>query len=184
MSSFSIRIAHWLAMLCLFVSADLQGSEPPNGDLSMAFRVATGRPESLIRFFANEPQEPNTVICEVTSAHGIDRATIHRLRPEWPQSIVLRLRLKGLESLKVTAKKTTIVWTVSSSSDQRTQTVQNANGQELSIAENSPLFAKVKLVGEQRRPLQNGYFEIKLPKQLFADNPDYIRCEWIDFYRH
>jgi hypothetical protein len=32
-------------------------------------------------------------------------------------------------------------------------------------------------------PLNDGYFEIQLPKALFEDNPKSITVNWIDFYR-
>ena len=32
-------------------------------------------------------------------------------------------------------------------------------------------------------PLKNSYFEMRLPKALFEDNPKSITLNWIDFYR-
>ncbi len=32
-------------------------------------------------------------------------------------------------------------------------------------------------------PLDDGYFEMQLPKALFEDNPKSITINWIDFYR-
>lgn len=32
-------------------------------------------------------------------------------------------------------------------------------------------------------PLEDGFFEMQLPKVLFEDNPKSITLNWIDFYR-
>ncbi|MFM9069288.1 MAG: hypothetical protein ACKOUR_18440 [Planctomycetota bacterium] len=33
-------------------------------------------------------------------------------------------------------------------------------------------------------PLQDGYFEMQLPKAFIAGNPKSITLNWIDFYRN
>lgn len=35
----------------------------------------------------------------------------------------------------------------------------------------------------QAVPLKHGYFEVPLPKELFATNPESIMLNWVDFYR-
>jgi len=46
----------------------------------------------------------------------------------------------------------------------------------------------IRLIGRESKPvakipLEDGNFEIQLPKALFEENPKSIRINWIDFYR-
>ncbi len=52
------------------------------------------------------------------------------------------------------------------------------------IAESSPYFTKVKIVGKIHHiPLKEGYFEVRLPKKSLEKNPESLTLRWIDFYR-
>ncbi len=126
-----------------------------------------------------------TTTLDVRSPFGIDRATITRVGKEWPRKVVLRLHLKGLESLLVTVDKTAVEWSVSSSSKKPKFRVALREGRkETSLEEGSPFWTEGKVVAEDVKiPLKDGYFEVPVPVKLLEGNPETIAVRWIDFYR-
>lgn len=130
--------------------------------------------------------ESDKAIISIHSPFGISQAVIERTDKKWPETVMLRLHLKGLENFKVTNGKVTLEAAVSS---------KNGNVREWKDGkEDSPMVAKspnwmeIRIVGSDGKstttiPLKDGYFELQLPKTLFEGNPKSIKVNWIDFYR-
>jgi hypothetical protein len=128
--------------------------------------------------------ENDKAVISVCSPFGISQAVIERSNKRWPDTVILRLHLKGLENFKVTNGKITLEAAVSSQNSR-----QWKDGKEDSPLEpKSPCWMEIRAVGMDGKPatiipLTDGYFEIQLPKAFFEDNSKSITVNWIDFYR-
>ena len=130
--------------------------------------------------------ESGKAVFSIHSPFGISQTVIERTDGNWPDSVILRLHLKGLESFKVSNGKVTIEAAVSSQ-DGKVQLRKDGKEDE-PLDFKSPYWTEILLFGEDGRqattiPLTDGYFEISLPKALFEDNPKSVTINWIDFYR-
>lgn len=127
---------------------------------------------------------PSATIIDVRSRVGIDRATIKRVADTWPQSVVLRLHLRGLESLTVGAGNVSVRWSVPSTAPSSRLVSLYRDGISSRLDDTSPYYSKLHMVdGTGTIPLKDGYFELTLPTELFDENPDEISVHWIDFFR-
>ncbi|WP_425615973.1 hypothetical protein NA78x_005910 [Anatilimnocola sp. NA78] len=131
--------------------------------------------------------EGERTVIDVRCERGIDRNTIKRTSDAWPKSIVVRLRLKGLESFSVKKDNFSLNCSVPSSGEPKSHCELSSGNRQAVLEPADPLYLKARLVStgktEPKVPLENGYFEIELPAKLFADNPPQIDLQWVDFYR-
>ena len=63
------------------------------------------------------------------------------------------------------------------------------NNSDIPLNTESPYWMPIRMIGSDGKqtksiPLKDGYFEVKLPKKFFEDNPKLITLNWIDFYRN
>jgi hypothetical protein len=135
--------------------------------------------------------EADRTVFTVASPRGIGAATVQRRQPHWPTLVVLRMRLRGLESLTIAASQITLGVSVSSSPPHtaRLHVSQTGEQQEKSIDRNSRYWTEVRVLdaaGKPARslPAEGGCFELQLPAELLARNPKAIEIRWIDFYRN
>lgn len=119
----------------------------------------------------------------ITSPSGIGAATLATRTGKWPEKIVLRLRLKGLEKLTLSNGTMTLAASVLSHSGHPTLLHRLDGGQEQPVDKAGPLWFEIKMVGGNKVPLKEGHFELVVPPALFRDNPKSLKLEWIDFYR-
>lgn len=131
--------------------------------------------------------EKDKVIFVVRSPLGISNAVLERVDEAWPDSVVLRLHLSGLESFKASNGKTTL-GTAVSSPDGKVRLWKDGNEDSALDAE-SPYWVPVRIIGSDGKPtnvipLKGGYFEMELPRKFFEDNPKSMTLKWIDFYRN
>lgn len=125
-------------------------------------------------------------VISVRSPFGISQATIDRGNEKWPNIVVMQLHLKGLENFKVTNGSITLEAAVSSH-DGKVRLWKDGKVDSLLDAE-SPYWMEIRIIGNndkpvQAIPLEDGYFDLQLPKAFFEDNPKTITGNWIDFYR-
>ena len=130
--------------------------------------------------------ESGKAVFSIHSPFGISQTVIERTDGNWPDSVILRLHLKGLESFKVSNGKVTIEAAVSSQDGKVRLRKDGKEDEPLDFK--SPYWTEIRIVGkdgkpETKIPLEDGYFEILLPKALLEDNPKSITISWIDFYR-
>ena len=135
--------------------------------------------------------EPGRVMFTVVSPRGIGAATIKRRTARWPKAVVLRLRLRGLESLTVAAGRVELGASVSSSAPQTARLYVSETGkqQEKAVDRNSRYWTEVRILNADGQPAsglpaEGGWFEVQLPAALLAGQPDAIAIRWIDFYRN
>lgn len=124
----------------------------------------------------------------VKSPSGISQAVIERLSDSWPKTVVLRLHLKGLESFRAANGKTKLDAAVSfRDAKPKVRQWKDAN-ENAGLDDKSPLWMDVRILGTDGKPakalpLQNGHFEMTLPKVFFEGNPKSITVSWVDFFR-
>jgi len=144
-------------------------------------RVLPGRKDTNIRI----EQPEKSVVLDVSCPFGIDRAMLARVEKHWPQSIVVRMRTKGLESFEATSGTTTLQVSVPSTDQGKPELTLRHGTRETMIDRKSPYWTEVRIAAEKKSiPLENGYFEIPLPARLFEGNPQSIELRWVDFYRN
>jgi hypothetical protein len=185
----SHRVLGWLTVCVLLVGgASLPGARRASAHFSTAARSgesglkvkAEGEGNSL-----TVKSEGDAVTVDVRSRSGIGRATVEHASGPAPKKIIVQLRLKGLEEFRLAYGQTVITARVSSSDSRNiTQSVDPPGGGERPITPDSPHWMEIKVVSDQSRiPLEQGHFEITLPKDVFGKGRRSFSIRWIDFYR-
>lgn len=178
-------MSHFLPMTFLLLPAIVgaanvvtaYGDDPP-------FTISTKRDDDKVEVKVQEGKAQFSV----QSPFGIGQAVIARSGSHWPDTVMLRLHLKGLENLEVTNGKDTLEVAVSSHTGKRPVRVWMKGKEDSPLKIESPFWMTVRMVGPdgkpaEKIPLVNGHFEMRLPKALFEGNPKSITIKWIDFYR-
>lgn len=148
------------------------------------FNVATKRADDRI----DVSSKGATTTFSVRSPTGIGSATISRMAGDWPERLILRLHLQGLEGLKVSNGQLEFVAEVVAQDKKRfLQVTKNSQPgkppEPKKLADYEIHSFEKNGKPTQVVPLQDGYFEVRLPKELFTDDPKSITINWIDFYR-
>ncbi|MCA9158981.1 MAG: hypothetical protein KDA72_11670 [Planctomycetales bacterium] len=146
------------------------------------FKITTKRDNDKVEVSVKEGK----AVISVHSPFGISKAVIERLDKEWSDFVTLQLHLKGLENFKVSIGKATLEAAVSSQ-DGRVRLWKNGN-EDSQLDSKSVYWMEIRMVGKDGKPvktipLDDGYFEMQLPKALLEGNPNSITVNWIDFYR-
>lgn len=134
--------------------------------------------------------EKDKTVISVHSPVGISEAVIERTDEKWPDAVMLRLRLKGLESFRAMNDKFTLDATVSNHANDKQRVRLWKDGKENSpLDSQSSFWMAIRIVGGDGKPakdipLKDGYFEMQLPTAFLEDNPKSITVSWIDFYRN
>ena len=163
--------------------ADLQGVANPGGQevQTSILRAVAKRTETQLQIAHGE----DATVIDVRCPFGIGTATIQRIAADWPAKMLVRLHLRGLESLQISRDDLTIQWSLQSTGDHAARVSLRENRRETTLSQQSPYFTPLRIVGgEKSIPLPEGYFELRVPSKLLEDNPNQIRLRWIDFYRN
>jgi len=164
-------------------SNESRSSSPNHRPQIPNFEVTAKKKEDRVKIeIGNE-----NAVFGITSPSGIGSVTITPRTGRWPKTVVLRLHLRGLESLRVTAGKTTVAASASCQ-DQSNRVYLIEAGKEKSLGRGDPLWMDIKCLdangGPARTiPLEGGFFEVRLPKALFDGLSQPLSVQWIDFYR-
>jgi hypothetical protein len=102
--------------------------------------------------------------------------------------VVLRLHLKGLESFRASNGNVKLSAAVSFQGGKAKTRLWKDDKEDALLDEKSPLWTDIRVIegdgkAARKLPLENGYFEIILPRELFKGGPKSITLSWIDFYR-
>lgn len=160
---------------CLAVSAD----ETPK------FKITTKRADDAVEVRA----EKGRTVFSVKSPFGISQAVIERADDKWPDAVVLRLYLKGLESFRATNGKVRLDAAVWIDEGKPMVRLWKDGKEDAPLDEKSPFWMVVRILTRDGKPakelpLKDGYFEVALPRAIFQGNPKAITLNWIDFYRN
>ncbi len=154
-------------------------------DDSPPFRVTTKRADDR----ADVKAEKDKVIVSVQSPFGISHAVIERGGETWPDAVVLRLHMKGLENFKVANGKVKLEGSASFHDGKPVVRLWKDGKEDAPLDAKNPYWMEVRIVGgdgkqAKEMPLKGGYFEMPLPRAMFEGNPKTITVSWIDFYRN
>ncbi len=160
-----------LAVLAVYATAPAGQPGP--------FKVTTKRSDDAVKVTA----EQAFTRFDITSPFGISHAVIERTDARWPQTVALRLRLKGLEGFRAANGKVTL----HAAGSGKKQRLWKDGKENAPLDRNSPFWMEIRAVDRNGKvvdtPVKDGYFEMMLPRAFFADNPRSITVNWIDFYR-
>ncbi|MFI4875423.1 MAG: hypothetical protein ACIALR_08805 [Blastopirellula sp. JB062] len=165
-----------MMMTTLLLVSALVAAEPAE---QQTLQVTVGRGDTQVRVL----YESKRTILDVDCRSGIGKATVKRLSAEWPQPLVVRLHLRGLESLEAVSAAEKVAWSVASNGQPKV-TVTLPEGEIAQLGMRDYRGTLRIVADEPKIPLAAGeYFEARLPKMLFQNSPEEIKLRWIDFYR-
>jgi hypothetical protein len=132
--------------------------------------------------------EKGRTVFAVKSPFGISQAVIERVEGKWPEAVVLRLYLKGLENFRASNGKVTLKAAVSVQDGKFKVRLWKDRKEDAPLDKKSPFWMDIRILGSDGKParqipLKGGYFEMRLPRAFFEGNPKAITLTWIDFYR-
>jgi len=168
-----------LALLIVVVASVVAADDTP------PFKITTKCDNDRVEVKA----EKDKAIFSIRSPFGISNAVIERADEKWPDAIVLRLQLKGLENFKVTSEKMKLEGAASIQEGKLVIRAWKDGMEDERLDAKSPYWIDVRILGGDSQPakglpLKDGYFELRLPKALFESNPKSITVNWIDYYRN
>ena len=178
-SPIPVQLLHLVAALISLLSGLAHSADSPP-----KFKITTKRDTDKVVVTA----EQQKTLFDIHSPFGISHAVFERTAAEWPECMVLRLHLTGLESLQIKSGDTTLHASVSSQGGDKPVRLWRNEEEDKPLDSTSPLWTEIRLIGSdgkptQTIPLKDGYFEIEIPKTLHKANPKEITVSWIDFYR-
>ena len=159
-------MAPTLAIALLLLTAYLSSAGMPGPPLTTELR----KTEDSAAITSTQ----NTSVVKITSKSGIGEAKLVRAAGQWPVHLVIRLNLKGLESLQM--DNGTI--RVDSSIKSPLQVPYWKIGRKAQDTDEPDGTLELKITQS------DGSIEMVVPKEMMAGNPAAIHLAWIDFYRH
>lgn len=128
------------------------------------------------------------VTITIESHQGFGHAVVKRTGSRWPAPLALRLKLRGLEQLAISAAKIQLRVSVASHSGFPRRLELWRGGKKRSIETGSPYWIDVKALDAAGRRLKGlpgpgGGFELTLPPALLEQDLDRLTLFWIDFWR-
>lgn len=132
--------------------------------------------------------DTDRTVLDIKSPSGIGRAVVERTGDAWPTAVVVRLHLKGLENLKVSAGTVAVGAEVGARGDRVEDRQWQLDRDETPLAAADPRRLTIRVRGKDGKtaagiPLDGGHVEVTLPAAYFRDNPKSLTVEWVDFYR-
>lgn len=163
--------------LAVAVSSSAADETPP-------FRITTKRDDDRVDVKA----EKGKATFSIHSPFGISHAVIERADDKWPDAVVLRLHLTGLENVKVTNGQIKLEASASLQDGKPLVRLWKDGKEDAPLDAKCPCWMEIRIVGGDGKqakaiPLKGGYFEMQLPKAFFEGNPKTVTVNWIDFYR-
>lgn len=128
-------------------------------------------------------------LLEIRSESGIGECLIHRESDHWPDRMVLRFALRGMEQIVFRIGTRKWQGAVSSTDGEVRWSMRQSDQPEQMIDPSHLDWCPIRVVnrtvvGAIRVPLEGDeQWEITVPKRWLIDNPESIRVAWIDFFR-
>ena len=159
---------------CASQSVNAQESKPE-------FRVSVKNADDKISIL----DENSQTIIEIYSDIGIGSASFELVSGTMPDTLLLRLHLKGLEDFQLISAQATLGASVpSGEAGQPVSERIVSSASEVPILPTHPLWMNIEIVSENKHiPLEEGYFEIEVPPQFIRNAGASFEVKWIDFYR-
>jgi hypothetical protein len=173
-------VVHTILLSFSLMSCASQPANAQSGD-GPVFSVTAKNQNDQI----NVQYVDGVTVIDVQSPSGIGSAKVDLESGSMPENMLLQLRIKGLEEFRLISHQAVVASGPSSGSfsihDQRV----NSSGSEYSITPIDPLWMKIEIISDQAKkiPLEEGYFEITVPKEFLQNAGSSFEIQWIDFYR-
>ncbi len=182
-----MRLPLFLVALGITLTSGVPGvlsAEEPLKKGAERFQISTRKKDDSVTIQV----EKKRAIFTVTSPSGISQAIITRGEERWPESVIVQLRLKGLEHFRASNGTLTLEGAVSSQDGKPRVRLWKDGKEDAPLDPKSPFWAEIRLLDKEGKPtsgipLKEGVIEITLPRAFFASNPRTITLNWIDFYR-
>ena len=156
--------------------------DPSNGAYPQ-FSVTSSQPGDTVTITS----EQDVSIIDINSPSGIGSARVDFVSGPFPQKIIARLHLKGLEEFRLLYADTVIIASASSGSAFNNDNQRILlSGTEESILPGQPLWMEIRVVSDQMAqniPLEEGYFEITFPQEFTEKAGTSFEIQWVDFFR-
>lgn len=180
-----LRTKAALPLVVPVVAVLVSGAAPAGGDDPPArFTVTTRKADDTVTVAG----DADRTTFDIKSPSGISRAVVGRTGDAWPKAVVVRLHLKGLENLKVSAGSVAVGAAVGV----RDGTIEARQWEwdkaETPLAASDPRRLTIRVLGKdgtaaRHLPLDGGHVEVTLPPAFLRANPRSLTVEWVDFYR-
>ncbi len=168
--------------LCaFFLNVSLVCAEDATNDFTIFLKKADDS--------ATVTKNKNTTLFKIKSPKGISGGKIERKQEKWPENITLFFYLKGLENFKLSNDKISLECSVSSNQNSPLIRIWQEGKEDFPLKPDHPFYINIRLLNNAGNPtktipLQEGFFEMQLPKSFFQNNPKTFSLNWIDFYRN
>jgi hypothetical protein len=175
-----------ITVLACFLAALFAGATEPPG-----FDIESLKPGEVVRDgWIKVTLSEGAVVFDIHDARGIGGVRITPKSCGWPKPVVVRLHLRGLESLQISSGKFTLFGSVLTHSDHRRVLEIDEAGQRREAGKDDPFWINIRTVDAQGRdtdhlpdPEKGGYFEVTLPPALLNADTLGMTLRWIDFFR-
>jgi hypothetical protein len=127
-------------------------------------------------------------VLALKSPSGISQAAVERRGEKWPEVVVLRLHLKGMEKFQASNGTVTLNAAAAIREGKPKVRLWKDGKEDALLNEKSPFWMGIHILTGDGKPasalpLKDGYFEMTLPRAFFEGNPKSITLNWIDFLR-
>ena len=153
------------------VTAEAATSRPALPD----FQIKCRKPDDAVRVST----EGGRVVFDITSGSGIGGATIGRAGQHWPDEVVLRVHLKGLESLRMAGGGAAVrVSVLSHNGHPRLLHLQRGDEREgPELTKGDAGWTDVRAMDAEGKiidglPGEGGWFEMVVPRVVLSDEGD------------
>lgn len=149
-----------------------------------AFTITCTKPKDAV----TETTSAERTIFTVSSPTGIGAATIERTAEAWPKQVVIRMKLRGLESWNIESGTAKLIASVKSQTGQSHPLIMRQQDKEIVVTADSPYWLEPQALNAAGKPIKglpdkDGYFEMVVPQAFLKDAGNKIRLSWVDFYR-
>lgn len=135
--------------------------------------------------------EASGTVIRVMSRSGMGSAQVRLVSGAWPEKLVIQLELKGLEEFRFSYDSVTISASVSSHGMNEVSEALSMDAETsgmIPLLPASPYWMDVTIVSaagaaNERIPLGEGYFSVKVPSAFLRSEAEAFTIAWIDFYR-
>ena len=175
-----IPALHICLLLSLFLascasrSASAQDSKP-------GFTITSKNADDTITVL----DENSLTVIDIRSPTGIGSARLELVSGSMPDALLIRLHITGLEEFQLVSAQDTVSASLSSGEvfNITNERVLFLNT-EVPIGSLHPLWMDIEIASSSRNiPLEDGYFEITVPRQFMRKAGISFEIKWIDFYR-